>query len=247
VKPNRIYVDHGLTGTNRARHGLREALAACRSGDTPAQEADLVELWRDGKHTSGELAELFGVARSTVYRAVHRAPGTGTSASASRVSAHVFVDESKQRDYLLVAAAIMPGDLAGARRTLRALVMPGQRRLHMKKESDARRHTIIDAITSTGASATIYDAGRRGRRELDAREGCLRALVVDLAAARHQMLVLEQDDSLLWWDQQRLIEITRQAGCRDTLRYEHRRGEHEAAPGLTRRNRMVLGQGRPLA
>ena len=34
VKPNRIYVDHGLTGTNRARPGLREALAACRLGDT---------------------------------------------------------------------------------------------------------------------------------------------------------------------------------------------------------------------
>jgi DNA invertase Pin-like site-specific DNA recombinase len=34
VKPNRIYIDHGLTGTNRARPGLREALAACRSGDT---------------------------------------------------------------------------------------------------------------------------------------------------------------------------------------------------------------------
>ena len=32
-----------------------------------------------------------------------------------------LVDESKQRDYLLVAA----------------VVMPGQRRLHMKKESDA--------------------------------------------------------------------------------------------------------------
>ncbi len=151
VKPNRIYVDHGLTGTNRARPGLREALAACRSGDTmvvtkldrlarsltdarniveelteagvklniggsvhdptdpvgrllfnvlgriaefesdlikmrtregmkiakakgrlrgkqpklkPAQEAHLVELWRAGKHTSAELAELFSVARS---------------------------------------------------------------------------------------------------------------------------------------------------------------------------------------
>ncbi len=27
-----IYVDHGLTGTNRDRPGLREALAACRGG-----------------------------------------------------------------------------------------------------------------------------------------------------------------------------------------------------------------------
>jgi len=34
VVPNRIYVDHGLTGTNRERPGLREALAACREGDT---------------------------------------------------------------------------------------------------------------------------------------------------------------------------------------------------------------------
>ena len=31
--PDRIYVDHGLTGTNRARPGLREAMAACRAGD----------------------------------------------------------------------------------------------------------------------------------------------------------------------------------------------------------------------
>ncbi len=34
VAANRIYVDHGLTGTNRERLGLREALAACREGDT---------------------------------------------------------------------------------------------------------------------------------------------------------------------------------------------------------------------
>jgi DNA invertase Pin-like site-specific DNA recombinase len=34
VAGNRIYIDHGLTGTNRERPGLREALAACREGDT---------------------------------------------------------------------------------------------------------------------------------------------------------------------------------------------------------------------
>src|ERR1039458_5715589 len=34
VAASRIYVDHGLTGTNRERPGLREALAACREGDT---------------------------------------------------------------------------------------------------------------------------------------------------------------------------------------------------------------------
>jgi len=34
VEPDRVYVDHGLTGTNRDRPGLRQALAACRNGDT---------------------------------------------------------------------------------------------------------------------------------------------------------------------------------------------------------------------
>ena len=34
VQAERIYVDHGLTGTNRERPGLHQALAACRAGDT---------------------------------------------------------------------------------------------------------------------------------------------------------------------------------------------------------------------
>ena len=34
VAPERIYTDHGLTGTSRARPGLDQALAAVRAGDT---------------------------------------------------------------------------------------------------------------------------------------------------------------------------------------------------------------------
>jgi len=159
VGVSRIYVDHGLTGTNRDRPGLREAMAACRDGDTMVvtkldrlarslpdaraileelttrqvklslggsvhdpndpvgrllfnvlamvaefesdlirlrtregmqvakakgrlrgkqpklnarQEAHLVALHRAGEHSTAELGELFGVARSTVYRAIER-------------------------------------------------------------------------------------------------------------------------------------------------------------------------------
>jgi len=170
VTPDRIYVDHGLTGCNRERPGLREALAACRDGDTlvvtkldrlarslpdaraiadelttrrvrlslggsvydptdpvgrllfnvlamvaefeadlirlrtkegmriakakgrlrgkqpklnPRQEAQLVALLKSGEYSTAELGDLFGVARSTVYRAIgreaarQRAGGTG--------------------------------------------------------------------------------------------------------------------------------------------------------------------------
>jgi len=162
VEAERVYVDHGLTGTNRARPGLKEALAACRAGDTlvvtkldrlarslpdardivdelttrqvklalgasvhdptdpvgrllfnvlamvaefesdlirmrtreglavaraagklrgrkpkltPRQEAHLVDLHRAGGKSTADLAELFGVGRSTVYRAIERAGG----------------------------------------------------------------------------------------------------------------------------------------------------------------------------
>jgi DNA invertase Pin-like site-specific DNA recombinase len=163
VDDENVYVDHGLSGTDRARPGLREALAASRRGDTlvvtkldrlarsvpdardisdeltkkgvalslggsvydpadpigrllfnvlsmvaefeadlirartregmavakakgrlrgkqpklsPAQEKHLVSVYREGKQTTAEIAHLFGVARSTVYRAIQRAGGS---------------------------------------------------------------------------------------------------------------------------------------------------------------------------
>lgn len=40
---------------------------------SPSQEADLFELHQTGAKGPGELAELVGVARSTVYRTLDRA------------------------------------------------------------------------------------------------------------------------------------------------------------------------------
>ena len=62
----------------RTGEGMKVAKAKGRlRGKQPkpeaAQEAHLVELWRGGKHTSTELADLFDVAGFIVYRAVQRA------------------------------------------------------------------------------------------------------------------------------------------------------------------------------
>ena len=143
------------------------------------------------------------------------------------MSSHVFVDETKHRGYLLVAGVVVLSDLDSVRRKLRGLVLPGQRRLHMKDENDQRRRSIATAIALSGVTATIYDAGRRYRNERERRAACLHALIIDAADRGDTMLVLEQDDTLLSWDNQRLIEFTREAGCRETLRYEHRRAADE--------------------
>lgn len=71
VSSDRIYSDHGRTGTNRDRQGLREAMAACRSGDTlvvPKLDR-LARSVRDAADIASEL-EARGVRLSlggTVY------------------------------------------------------------------------------------------------------------------------------------------------------------------------------------
>ena len=65
VEEARIFVDHGMTGTNRARPGLREALAAVRSGDTlVVTKLDrLARSLRDARDIADELT-LKGVILS---------------------------------------------------------------------------------------------------------------------------------------------------------------------------------------
>jgi hypothetical protein len=63
----------------RTREGMQVAKAKGRlRGKQPklskSQEAHLVSLYKGGQHTTDEIAELFKVARSTVYRIVQRTP-----------------------------------------------------------------------------------------------------------------------------------------------------------------------------
>lgn len=57
VEEKLIFVDHGLTGTNRARPGLREALASVRAGDTfVVTKLDrLARSLRDARDIADEL------------------------------------------------------------------------------------------------------------------------------------------------------------------------------------------------
>jgi DNA invertase Pin-like site-specific DNA recombinase len=65
VQDANIYVDHGMTGTNRARPGLREALTAVRTGDTlVVTKLDrLARSLRDARDIADELTAK-GVALS---------------------------------------------------------------------------------------------------------------------------------------------------------------------------------------
>ena len=148
---------------------------------------------------------------------------------------HIFVDETKRRDYLLVASAHASTDLSQLRHTVRGLLLPGQRYLHMKDEKDGRKRTIAQAFVDAGVQATVYRAGPQYRNDLHRRAACLQALVEDnaaLAAHGGAHIVLDEDASLVGFDNQKLIEYTRAASCHDTLHYEHRRPHAEALLAL---------------
>lgn len=84
---------------------------------------------RDGQHTRRRTGRA--VIRRALYVKPRRAARWRAEAGAGSLglSAHVFVDETKQRGFLLVANVVVPSDLDSVRRILRGLVLPGQRRL----------------------------------------------------------------------------------------------------------------------
>jgi hypothetical protein len=146
---------------------------------------------------------------------------------------HIFIDESKRRDYLVVAAVVVPADLGALRLALTELLLPGQRSLHMTDESDGRRTTIAKALVSAGVESIVYDAGRSYATQLQARAACLRLLVDDLTRdAGDTLMIIDQDDSLVHSDRQLLYEAVRKLDRAGSLRYDHRRRQAELLLGI---------------
>jgi hypothetical protein len=139
------------------------------------------------------------------------------------MSAHIFVDESKRRGFLLAAAAVESDQLAGLRRHIMALRLPGQRRLHMTSESDRRRKTILAAMIETaGPCVTIYQVAAH-RSDREARDLAMTRLVDDAAKMGAARLIIERDEPAVVSDRRIIRDRTTRAGCLDTLAYVHRR------------------------
>ena len=142
------------------------------------------------------------------------------------MSSHIFVDETKRAGYVI--AAVTVSDTEAIRKIVRALVLPGQRRIHMKHEQARRRRVIVSALAAMQVQATVYDAARRYRTDLAARTACLTTLVEDIAARDSDTrLVIEQDDSVVRADRHDLFQLVRQAGITDRLEYRHQRAYDE--------------------
>lgn len=145
------------------------------------------------------------------------------------MSMRMFVDETKAKNYLVVGATVPETGVELARKELRALVLPGQRGLHMKDEDKRRRGLIADAITSLndlGVQVRIYDAGRNGTERIR-RGRALAELIGDAAGPLPVRITLDRDATLESWDRQTMIELTRAAGHAARITYGHESRHNE--------------------
>ncbi|MEU8299274.1 hypothetical protein AB0C04_18570 [Micromonospora sp. NPDC048909] len=134
------------------------------------------------------------------------------------------MDETKERGLQLAAASIESDDLAGFRRVVSGLTLPGQRSVHFCKERDERRRLILTALRRLDVAVTIYDA-TAFRCHKKARDACLRSLVA--GAGKAERLVLELDESRLKADRELLNLELRQTGLAAQLRYDHLRAHDD--------------------
>jgi len=150
-----------------------------------------------------------------------RSSGSGWSRGA-----HVFIDESKQRSYLLVASVIVPNDLQRVRKAVRALRHPESRTIHMEKESNESRRRIIRELSGLGLQAHVVES-RGCPSELEVRFACLTQVSDGCERSRSASLTIELDESLHHHEKQLLLTSTRGPNLPDESHYEWKRPYEE--------------------
>lgn len=108
------------------------------------------------------------------------------------MTVHAFVDESERgRLYLVCVVLARPAQLGPLRRSMRDLLLPGQRELHFHSEKPQRRRALADAIARLPVEVSIYTKTCRTRNDEPAREACLTRMTEDLLARGARRLVID--------------------------------------------------------
>jgi hypothetical protein len=106
---------------------------------------------------------------------------------------HAFVDESKEKGYLMVAVVCDDSQLKTIRQKMHSLRLPGQRRIHMRKESSSRQRLIVSEVRKFEMQKVVVRSNARYKQ--DARSECLSLLVTKCANLGVRSLTIEIDQS----------------------------------------------------
>ena len=107
-------------------------------------------------------------------------------------NAHVFVDETKAREFILVATWVAPANLVRVRKAMRSLVPSGRVRIHFKKLTDAQRDRVLGVLSDLPLCCTVVRL--RGLPAPEARAAALQAVLGSAATHGAALVVLETDE-----------------------------------------------------
>lgn len=117
-----------------------------------------------------------------------------------------LIDETKAKGYVLVAVACPDSRVREIRATVSALVMPGQRSLHMKSEGMARRKKIADAIALLTVDVWVLDASGGSGKEHERRARALNSLLDEVSGAAARF-VFDRDTTMERFDRRLMSAV----------------------------------------
>jgi len=163
VPDDRIYLDHGLTGTNRNRPGLDQALAATRAGDTlVVPKLDRLARSVPDARDIGDSLTARGVKLSlggTIYDPADPMGKMFFNILATFAEFEVDLLRMRTREGMAVAKA--KGKLKGKQPKLSAA-----QQKHLVKLHQAGEHTIAELAELFSVSRpTVYRVLERARGE----------------------------------------------------------------------------------
>lgn len=117
-----------------------------------------------------------------------------------------LVDETKAKGYVVVVVACPDERARELRAAVSALVIPGQRSLHMKAEGATRRKVVADAIGALALDVWVLDASGGSGKEHQRRARALAALLERMEGPDAH-LVFDRDASMEPFDRRLLSAV----------------------------------------
>lgn len=139
-----------------------------------------------------------------------------------------FSDESKRGGTYVIAAVIVEGHgLRQARATMRRFLRGNQRRVHMSKESTARRNQFLAIVEQTVSSAVVVEASVGGHPLDTVRERAMQVLAETLFDQGVTVWSIERMvPAIEALDRQVIIDVLRRDGSHECV-YDHRAAHDE--------------------
>lgn len=142
-----------------------------------------------------------------------------------------YVDERKSGDYLLGVVVVPAEARSAANRAVKGFLLPGQRALHTRKETDGRKRQALTVLQglgrSQGVEVLIVNSGREGS-QVERRAKAIKLLAAEWNAG--DVVIFDRDETLESRDKRIILGLTRALGIDVT--YRHAEPSQELALGL---------------